>query len=493
MEGTQVGNYRITAKVSQGGMGTVYRGHHALLNKAVAIKVLNPELSHNKQMIERFFNEARATTAIKHPGIVEVIDFGYTATFEAYLVMEFLEGEPLARRVKRKRRFTEAEAAVLVRGMCSALAAAHAMGIVHRDLKPDNIFLVPDEDMPLGVRPKLLDFGIAKLSGSDLADEYGMSKTRTGSVMGTPTYMSPEQCRGAGAVDHRADLYSLGCILYELVAARPPFVAEGAGELIGAHLYVMPDAPSVHGADISPEFEALIMRLLAKRPEDRVPSATDLAHLLTDIAGRAARHEPMLLSPVSGALAAMTPSSPSYQGARSQPPDSGAHQPKPTTLGGVASESVARIEPAGGSTWWRPVLIGGAVASAALAGYLVMTRGGSAATPSTGTNMVPRAARQIEPSITLQPLAPSSAVAPTPTPTPTPELKPEPTPEPKPQVKPESKPESKPTTKPETKPTIKPETKPTTKPETKPETKPDTKPTTKPGDGVDGPIETGID
>ena len=171
----------------------------------------------------------------------------------------------------------------------------------------------------------------------------------------------------------------LGCILYELVAARPPFVAEGAGELIGAHLYVMPDPPSVHGAEISPEFEALIMRLLAKRPEDRVASATDLAQLLTEIAGRAARHEPMLLSPVSGALSAMTPSSPSYQGVRSPAPDGGAHQPKPTTLGGVASESVARIAPAGGNTWWRPALIGGAVASAALAGYLVMTRGGAAA------------------------------------------------------------------------------------------------------------------
>ena len=126
--------------------------------------------------------------------------------------MEFLEGMSLARRVKERGLSSEGEAAMLLRGVCSALSAAHAKGIVHRDLKPDNIFLIPDPDSPLGERPKILDFGIAKLTDIGLAG----SATKTGAVMGTPTYMSPEQCKGTGEVDHRADLYSLGCIFYEL-------------------------------------------------------------------------------------------------------------------------------------------------------------------------------------------------------------------------------------------------------------------------------------
>src|ERR1041385_2104891 len=209
MIGQTVGSFRITAKVSVGGMGTIYRAEHTLIGKAAAVKVLHPELTGNRDIVNRFFNEAKATTAIQHPGIVEVFDFGYLASGHAFLVMEFLDGESLARRIKGHGISSEGEAAMLLRAVCSALAAAHAKGIVHRDLKPDNIFMVPDPDAALGVRPKLLDFGIAKLTDIGLAG----SATKTGAVMGTPTYMSPEQCKGTGDVDHRADLYSLGCIL----------------------------------------------------------------------------------------------------------------------------------------------------------------------------------------------------------------------------------------------------------------------------------------
>src|SRR5205085_5970230 len=132
---------------------------------------------------------------------------------------------------------TEGEAAMLLRAVCSALGAAHNKGIVHRDLRPDNIFMVTDSDSPTGERPKVLDFGIAKLTDIGAAG----TATKTGAVMGTPTYMSPEQCKGTGDVDHRADLYSIGCIFYELICGRPPFTSEGAGELIGAHLYVEPE------------------------------------------------------------------------------------------------------------------------------------------------------------------------------------------------------------------------------------------------------------
>src|SRR5690349_5551524 len=192
MIGTAVGSYRITAKIAEGGKGTVYRAEDAPIGRVDAIKIRHAELQHNRGIVDRFFNEAKATSAIRHPGIVEVFDFGYLESGAAFLIMEFLEGEPLSRYLKRRGRLPEPEAGWLIRGMCNALAAAHAKNIVHRDLKPDNVFMVPDLESSLGVRPKLLDFGIAKLSGSEISS----SKTRTGSVLGTPTYMSPEQCKG---------------------------------------------------------------------------------------------------------------------------------------------------------------------------------------------------------------------------------------------------------------------------------------------------------
>ncbi len=279
MIGTTVGSYRITAQVSVGGMGTVYRAEHTLIGRIAAVKILHPELSGNREIVNRFFNEAKATTTIKHPGIVEVFDFGYMPSGHAFLVMEFLEGEPLSHRIKRRGPCAEPEAALLMRGVCSALSAAHAKGIVHRDLKPDNIFVVPDPDSPTGERTKILDFGIAKLTDIGLAG----TATKTGAVMGTPTYMSPEQCKGTGDVDHRADLYSIGCMLYELVSGRPPFINHGAGELIGSHLFVEPDPLSRH-AQVSGEFERLVMALLNKQPDQRVQTSIELAQRLVQIA-----------------------------------------------------------------------------------------------------------------------------------------------------------------------------------------------------------------
>ncbi|MGE3767880.1 MAG: serine/threonine protein kinase, partial [Kofleriaceae bacterium] len=279
MLGTVVGSYRITGQIAVGGMGTVYRAEHTLIGRIAAIKVLHPEMTTSREIVTRFFNEAKATSGIKHPGIVEVFDFGYMPSGHAYLVMEYLEGETLSQRMKARGTLSEGEAAMLMRGVCSALAAAHAKGVVHRDLKPDNIFVVPEPDSPIGERTKILDFGIAKLTEVGEGNQH----TKAGAVMGTPTYMSPEQCRGTGQVDHRADLYSIGCMLYELVIGRPPFAQTGAGELLGAHLFVEPDPPSRHGR-ISQELEALVMRLLDKKPENRVQTASELAQHLIGIA-----------------------------------------------------------------------------------------------------------------------------------------------------------------------------------------------------------------
>ncbi|HEU4610898.1 MAG TPA: serine/threonine-protein kinase, partial [Kofleriaceae bacterium] len=293
MIGTTVGNYRVTQKVSVGGMGTVYRAEHALIGKPAAVKVLHPELRSNEEVVQRFFNEAKATTQIKHPGIVEIFDFGYLDSGDGYIVMEFLDGESLARRLETSGPFSEGEAAILMKRVCSALGAAHAKGIIHRDLKPDNIFLCPDPDAPTGERPKLLDFGIAKL-------HVGLggptSATKTGAVMGTPTYMSPEQCKGTGDLDARSDLYSLGCIFYEMLTGKPPFDNMTAGELIGAHLFIQPVSPRTSGTTISDAAEALTMQLLDKQPAKRVQSAGELGRRFAELAqgqGFAARPTPV--------------------------------------------------------------------------------------------------------------------------------------------------------------------------------------------------------
>src|SRR5262245_58964302 len=194
-------------------MGAVYLGQHQLLGRRAAIKVLLPELSARPDIVNRFFNEARAVTSISDPGIVQVFDFGYHADGSAFIVMEFLEGEALDRRLARLGRLPATDALRLCRQIAGSLGAAHAQHIIHRDLKPENIFLVRDPEVPSGERAKILDFGIAKLSD----DHPGKLKTHTGLLIGTPTYMSPEQCRGLAEIDHRADIYALGCVMFQLL------------------------------------------------------------------------------------------------------------------------------------------------------------------------------------------------------------------------------------------------------------------------------------
>ncbi len=268
MLGERLGNYLVTGKLGEGGMGSVYAAQHVLLGRHAALKVLLPALSSHQDMIERFFNEARATAAIRHPGIVEIYDFGYHVDGSAFIAMELLPGHPLAQRIARGPAPVP-DALHIARQIAAALQAAHEAGVIHRDLKPDNVFVVSDAE--LGLRIKLLDFGIAKLATGSLA----MRKTQTGSLIGTPAYMAPEQCRGV-AVDHRADIYALGCILFELLAGRPPFDGEGAGDLLAAHIHVAPPPPSRFAPAVPPAIDALVLRLLSKDPAARPASARDV-------------------------------------------------------------------------------------------------------------------------------------------------------------------------------------------------------------------------
>jgi eukaryotic-like serine/threonine-protein kinase len=197
-------------------------------------------------------------------------------------VMEMLEGESLEHRVRRFGALPLGEVLRLMRQVASSLGAAHARGIVHRDIKPDNIFIVHDPEVVGGERTKLLDFGIAKLAG----DAAGV-KTQTSALMGTPVYMSPEQCRGAGQVDQRSDIYSLGCVMFQLVAGRPPFDGEGAGDILVAHMREPAPLLSSIVPGIPSEIDAVVARCLAKDPDQRYASAAALASELGALLGYA--------------------------------------------------------------------------------------------------------------------------------------------------------------------------------------------------------------
>ena len=316
MIGSVIGNYRLVSELGQGGMGVVYVAEHTQLGRPAALKMLLPQFSSDETIVQRFFNEARAASAIDHPGIVEIYDFGKHTDGRAYIVMALLKGETLQERITREP-LAPVDGATIVAQVASALAVAHARGIVHRDLKPDNIFLVPNEMMPGGIQAKLLDFGIAKL-----ADDRASFKTQTGSLIGTPAYMSPEQCMGRADLDHRTDLYALGCILFHVLCGRPPFISEsGAGPLIAAHLRDPAPDPRGFNPYVSDPLAQLVGRLLEKDPAARFQSATELREALMNAGANVSRQ-----------LAAERPTAagrPSYQAYH------------PTTSSGSAAQVIA--------------------------------------------------------------------------------------------------------------------------------------------------------
>jgi serine/threonine-protein kinase len=274
MIGQQFGNYRAISLLGEGGMGAVYLAEHPAIGRRVAVKVLHKNYIRDENLLTRFLNEARAANAIRHPNIIEILDSGTIADGTPFLVMELLEGESLGTRIRRDGALPIQTAVEFCYQTASALGAAHKKGIVHRDLKPDNLFVVPDPHEPERERIKVLDFGIAKLQQS----ANDSVKTRTGTLMGTPIYMSPEQCRGTRTVDHRSDIYSLGIIFFEMLCGQPPFVSEGFGELVNMHLNVAPPAPSSQNANVSPTIDAIVLKMLSKNPDDRF---ADMGSLMT--------------------------------------------------------------------------------------------------------------------------------------------------------------------------------------------------------------------
>jgi serine/threonine-protein kinase len=268
--GRVVGKYKILDQIGEGGMGVVYRAEHVVLGSPAAVKVLLPQFTSDSVVVDRFFTEAKAASAIRHVGITEVFDYGRLDNDQAFIAMELLRGEDLTTFLGRHGRLDPSVAAEIIKQLLKALNAAHVVGVVHRDLKPDNIFLTRDPSAPGGLRVKVLDFGIAKLVGANVTKR---TKTKGGAILGTPAYMAPEQCKGGVDVDARADLYAVGCILFELVAGRTPFIADGDGELMAMHIYEEPPKLSKHMPGVVPELEALVAKMLVKAPDDRTPSA----------------------------------------------------------------------------------------------------------------------------------------------------------------------------------------------------------------------------
>jgi serine/threonine protein kinase len=273
------GKYRIDERLSEGGMGTVYRGTHVLMDKTVAVKVLRPMLAADEKIVARFSREARAASKISHPNALSVTDFGEAEGGTVFLVMEYLSGRTLKDVIQSEGPMPLGRVIDIMRQVGDALKAAHDQGVVHRDLKSDNIMLIPTSR---GEHPMVLDFGIAKIIEPDAEIDIGL--TAPNLVIGTPQYMSPEQCSQAAEIDARSDVYSFGVILYEMLVGHVPYGGESPTIVMLKHMQDPVPSVLAERDDLPPSIERIVSRALAKRPEDRYQKITDLLEDLT-IAG----------------------------------------------------------------------------------------------------------------------------------------------------------------------------------------------------------------
>ena len=337
--GDLVGNkYRVARLIGDGGMGVVFEARHEVLGSAVALKFLHSELARRPGLASRFLQEAKVSASIQSPHVTRVTDVDSTADGLPYMVMELLIGESLQQLLDRRRKLPVEQAVDFAVQIASGLEAAHALGVVHRDLKPDNVFITPSPGGPL---LKLLDFGIAKLRESSEYNEYKKGLTRPGAIMGTPEYMAPEQLYAADRVDHRADLYSLGAILYEMLTGERPANGDDAQQIVGQVIAGKVKPITEHDPSLPEGLAQAVHRALQPDKALRFASAADLRHALAPFVAR-------------GSYAARASAAP--RAAESAPPSSLRVQPAATIDAPVVASSsvVPTVLPAGSRPPERP-------------------------------------------------------------------------------------------------------------------------------------------
>ncbi|NNB84874.1 serine/threonine protein kinase [Corallococcus exiguus] len=403
--GLKLGEYELRSRIGVGGMGLVYDGIQPLIGKRVAVKVLRPELAHSSEQVARLLAEARAVNAIRHRGIIDIFGFGQLPDGRQYIVMEYLDGQPLDAILAEKGRLPVPEALSLLDEVLAGLGAAHGAGVVHRDLKPSNIFLVRQPD---GTRyVKLLDFGLAKRGEGPTVRT---AQTRTDMVVGTPEYMAPEQARGQ-SVGPMTDLYAMGVVTFEIITGRLPFIGSSPVDLLMKHVEARPPRPSEFVPDLPPAVDAFILQMLTKDPETRPNSADALRQHLSKLRRtlRATRTNPTALAPIEPAqpkpAAAVAVSDADARRPTTQVPP-----PVPPDDLMVPQEETSSLRR------FVPIAVGAAVLFAAV-GVVIATRGGGEAPPPVvAVATPPPPAPKVEPT----PPAPEVVAAPVQEPAPTP-------------------------------------------------------------------------
>jgi serine/threonine protein kinase len=303
---TLAGKYTIKRLIACGGMGAVYEVHHEILDQAVALKVLLPEAKEHSGATARFINEARASARIRNEHVAQVMDVGKLDNGSVYIVLELLRGSDLARLLEQRGRLPVEEAVDYTLQALEGLAEAHALGIVHRDLKPANLFLAQREKgAPL---IKVLDFGISKVIGGPERKQHGDPVTDSRALLGSPSYMSPEQVRSSKHIDARSDIWSVGVILYRLIAYQPPFEGDNLGTVLAAILESTPTPLRQHRPEVPEGLERVILRCLDRNRDTRYQSVDELAEALMPFAPSRARYSLDRIRSTLGAVSQRAPS-----------------------------------------------------------------------------------------------------------------------------------------------------------------------------------------
>jgi serine/threonine-protein kinase len=356
---TIAGRYELLDVIGRGGMGVVYRGRDRVLDRTVAVKVLPAEHAEDRTLVERFVREARAAARLSHPNIVAVYDTGQEANVR-YIVMEYVPGSSLAELLRERGPLEVPEAVDIAAQVASALAAAHGAGIIHRDIKPANVMVLPSGST------KVLDFGIARAAADG-------ALTRTTMVLGSAPYIAPEVALG-GSADERSDIYSLGCVLYEMLTGKPPFIGDLPAALMYQHANAAPRPPREVDPAIPGSLDALVMRMLAKRPDDRPQDAAQLVPAL-----RAALREPAVPA-ATAAATALAPTALSRTAAA----------PARVAPSAAARASDSREPPPPRRSFQRAWIALGAVIAALLVGIAVALAASSGSQPQQTTTSQPR-------------------------------------------------------------------------------------------------------